>query len=345
MEVKFLKAGHGDCIHLRIEFEGVIKNILVDGGPSKTFLSGAKPGPLKKLISELKHKKQNIDLLILSHVDDDHIAGLLKAFSKKGYLDEITKEVWFNSGRTIKDYFDSDNPDNRDTFFSSAGVLTSIKQGVSFESKLKELKIWDERIIKARDQFERWGLTIDILSPNNDGLRELFQKWSKEKPLSVHTSGSKNDYDHSFTNLLKKDNFREDQSVHNGSSIAVLITANSKKILLLGDAHPSVIEESLQSQGFSKDNPLKVDLVKLSHHGSKANTSNSLLEIIHCSKFVISTDGSRHNLPNKVTIARINNYFPDAKIYFNYTSIMKKVLKQELQQGFYAEILEEYIKL
>lgn len=345
MEVKFLKAGHGDSIHLKIELEEGTKNILIDGGPSKTFMNGSKPGPLKKLISELKYKAQHIDLLILSHVDDDHIAGLLKAFAKKGYLDEITKEVWFNSGRTIKNDFGSTNPECRDIFLSSRGALTSIKQGVSFESKLKELNIWDEKLVRARDQYKKWGVTFDILSPDNESLRQLFLKWSREKPLSVYTSGSKNDYDYSFANLLEEDNFKEDRSVHNGSSIALLITANNKRVLLLGDAHPSVIEDSLRSKGYSEDNPLKVDLVKLSHHGSKANTSNSLLEIIYCLKFVISTDGSRHNLPNKTTIARIHRHFPNAKIFFNYTSIMKKILKHELQHGFNAELLEEYIKL
>lgn len=99
-------------------------------------------------------------------------------------------------------------------------------------------------------------------------------------------------------------------------------------ILFLGDAHPKFLEQSLSSKGYSKHNKLKVDFVKISHHGSKNNTTNNLLDMIDCDNFVISTNGgnSFHTHPDRETIARIihhperitSKYCKKRKIYLNY---------------------------
>lgn len=96
-------------------------------------------------------------------------------------------------------------------------------------------------------------------------------------------------------------------------------------MLFLGDAHPSIIVSSLRELGYSGDNKLQIDLMKVSHHGSKANTSDELLDLIECKCFIISTDGSRHGLPNKETIARIVAKQSDCKIYFNNPRLIKEI--------------------
>lgn len=58
--------------------------------------------------------------------------------------------------------------------------------------------------------------------------------------------------------------------------------------------------------------------MKVSHHGSMYNTNKELLEIVKTDKYIISSNGTKHGLPNKRTIARIINNNPDAFIYFNY---------------------------
>ena len=65
---------------------------------------------------------------------------------------------------------------------------------------------------------------------------------------------------------------------------------------------------------------LKLDLFKLSHHGSKGNLSPELLTLIDCTRFAISTDGTRHNFPDPEAIARILVNDPDREkmLYFNY---------------------------
>src|SRR5690606_7667099 len=79
---------------------------------------------------------------------------------------------------------------------------------------------------------------------------------------------------------LAKKAFAEDKAVPNGSSIALLAQWKGKTLLLLGDAWPSVVADSLARLGYSKATPLHVDVLKLSHHGSRANTSPALLEML-----------------------------------------------------------------
>lgn len=134
--------------------------------------------------------------------------------------------------------------------------------------------------------------------------------------------------------------FKEDDAVHNGSSIAFILEIEDKKMMFLGDAHPSVIVDSLKQLRYSKDRKLKIDLMKVSHHGSKANTSDELLDMIECDKFIISTDGSKHGLPNKETIARIVNKHEKCKIYFNYPKLIDDVFNEDELRSEQFEALE-----
>ncbi|MFP3373740.1 MBL fold metallo-hydrolase, partial [Pseudomonas sp. SIMBA_068] len=71
---------------------------LIDGGPGETFgqLNGYAM-PLRLLLEQLKAKGEVIDLAVITHVDDDHIGGVLAAMSYEDYLPSLVKEFWFNS--------------------------------------------------------------------------------------------------------------------------------------------------------------------------------------------------------------------------------------------------------
>ena len=86
MKVNFLEANNGDCILVSYEYDGYKKNIMIDSGVSKTYEYKIgrlkKEGSLKKVILDLQEKDQNIDLLIITHVDDDHIGGTQEVQAK-----------------------------------------------------------------------------------------------------------------------------------------------------------------------------------------------------------------------------------------------------------------------
>ena len=75
-----------------------------------------------------------------------------------------------------------------------------------------------------------------------------------------------------------------------------------------------------------------MNLTKLSHHASERNTSPQLLEMLDCSNYIISTDGSLHGLPKKKCIARVvNNSKENVNLYFNYD--LKKLIFQNTYEN------------
>ncbi len=65
LEVDFLDVGQGDASLIKTPFG---QNVLIDGGPDS--------GVLKALASNLSWWDRRIDLVILTHPHDDHVAGL-----------------------------------------------------------------------------------------------------------------------------------------------------------------------------------------------------------------------------------------------------------------------------
>jgi len=324
-QIKILKAAHGDCIFIRGVFDGGIpRNILIDGGPSKAYEYRRYKGELLKELESIKASEQVIDLLILTHVDDDHIGGLLHGFKNEGLLAQLTRKVWFNSGKLIFEYFDKEPDDSNlvsiGNIVSNGDGYTSIRQGVTFESYIEENNIWDRNLIVEGQERIEFGAKFSFLSPTEGKLKKLLNKWETERPESL-TSSQNTDYSKTFDDLLASDTFKEDKSVHNGSSIAFIFEYGDRRILLLGDAHDDVVVESLKNRIESGESN-KFELVKLSHHGSKHNTSPDFLNLIDCNKFVISTDASKHGLPNKLTLARIYASNPLASLFFNYPEII-----------------------
>lgn len=331
MILRVLQAKNGDSLLVSWEYEGETRNLLMDGGVSSTYKTSQKKGDLYKALKKMKQRGQRIDLLILSHVDDDHVAGLLKGFKNNGLLEKLTDKVWFNSGILIDKAFNQPIDETHYLICDpSTSSLTSIRQGVSFEVLIEEKKIWVKNLIEVPQMFTIWGAKITILSPIRQNLKKLLKKWKKETPGSL-TRGTKNDYGMNFDQFLADDVFENDDSDTNGSSIALLIEIEQKRLLLLGDAYDEVLVNSLMQLrdenglSYSVDNPLVVDYVKLSHHGSCHNTSPEFLKLIKCQNYIVSTNGSRHGHPHKRTLARIADQHPYSTIWFNYRSVYNSI--------------------
>jgi hypothetical protein len=93
--------------------------------------------------------------------------------------------------------------------------------------------------------------------------------------------------------------------------------------------------------GYSEERKLEVDIVKLSHHGSRKNTSPELLKLIECEKYIVSTDGSRHGLPDKESLARVihNNKDRKTQFFFNFSNrVTNKIFLTEDQEMYSFEI-------
>jgi len=129
-----------------------------------------------------------------------------------------------------------------------------------------------------------------------------------------------------------------DTAEANGSSIAFILEyKNEKKYLFLADAHIDLIVDSLKELGYDENNPLIVDFVKLSHHGSKENINNEFLSLIQTKQFIILANGSEaHWHPDKETLVRIINYYKGNEkisfifnyklndIFYNHEKVLEK---------------------
>ena len=264
MKIKFLQAHNGDSILLSFkDISNNKRNILIDGGMSKTYFGSGKYGCLYETVEQIKVKGEKIDLLILTHIDSDHIGGLKKWFEKDKDAFEIIEKVWFNSGRSIAKYFvEKENEELIETLQIFDTNQTSVPQAIVFEDYIEKFNVWDKEILKAGQTVNQNGVQIKLLSPNNKALKKLLKEYKKPKH-NYQTSGASTDWNTSISDFIEEENnpdykLEEDGSVPNGSSIAFILTFESKNYLFLGDAHPSIIIDSLKDLRYTKENPIKV---------------------------------------------------------------------------------------
>lgn len=316
-EIKVLEAFHGDCILIKtFDANNRAFTILVDGGPSKTFKY--------TLRKELKGIDV-IDLLVLTHIDADHISGLIRFLKSNAFSNIDVKRYWMNGANLAR---------------ASTGEKISLEQGKTLEELLLHLepsKKWEDQIYCTGDDITlSSGVRCKVLSPTKDILDKLYTNWpeiAKElisDPAEIQIAGGvRTQVEKGSLEELARQPFKPAKKIEkdlaNGSSVAFLLELPDTSLLLLGDSRAEVVEASLKAFGYSVDNPISADYVKISHHGSKNNTSCAMLDLINSEHYVISTNGgsgkSKH--PDREVLARIfyhscRNQDVERTIYFNY---------------------------
>ena len=76
INIKVLKAFNGDCIIVSYGEEEK-HNILIDGGQGRVCFQ-----QLRTYVDSVKKTGNKIDSLILTHIDSDHIDGILMIITK-----------------------------------------------------------------------------------------------------------------------------------------------------------------------------------------------------------------------------------------------------------------------
>ncbi len=313
MEITFIDAGCGDAIHIR--FLGDDKNthnILIDGGTEK---GSVYPEGLRKALEDIVSRPDEfVDLWILSHIDDDHIGGILRLLKDNELLLKVNlsrTKFWFNY--TIWDYDTGIRDNDR----------KSTSQGIALRDYLLKNSILNESITNDLGTIDLWGAKVTILSPDQKNVDELIEKWGqeerrlREREVSSKKSARKNDYDKPIEefNISKE---HKKHSKENASSIAFLLEYNGASILLTADSEPEAIIAGLKRLNSGK--PVKLDYMQLPHHGSKFNIRNELLELVKCSNYIVCSDGFNNaNLPNKETFVKVLSANPEQEIQFFIT--------------------------
>jgi len=318
--IEALPAGNGDALWIEYGADGVTNRVLVDCGTPATSK------PLLARTDLLPENERFLELLVLSHIDADHIGGalpFLKAF-KRGLR---VGDVWFNGWRHI------------------SGQLTAL-QGEMFSTAIQDFElpwnVWrDGKTIVVDGASELpthrlpGGMTLTLLSPRRAELEKLKPVWVRELKRYGLEPGGRVDFSRFLRgtpstiadaaaladiDALADAPFGGDGGAPNGTSIALLAEFKGARALLAADAHAPVLVESIKTLlRQSGDARLKIDLYKVSHHGSQNNVSAELIQLLDCPRYLVSTNGDHFYHPDRQAMARILKYGGDGKtVYFNY---------------------------
>jgi beta-lactamase superfamily II metal-dependent hydrolase len=316
-------ASEGDALILSWGSSGALKHGLIDLGRTGDY----------RALKPLLKATGTFEFFTVTHIDADHIEGAVPLF-KEASLPFAAKNVWFNAHAQLEAANERLPAGYRVPM--GAAQAEKVTSGI-----LKSQWSWNKHFAsgvvsidspEARQPFVfDGGLKLTLLSPSDRKLAKLLPVWNRElKKAGLRTAdpdeveaalaAGRVAMGHIDVQRLAAENFKADSAEPNGSSITFVAEFKGRRILLGADSHPGIVTESLRRLGASELSRYKLDCLKVSHHGSKANTSPELLEIIDCTCFAFSTDGSKHGHPDRQMIARILKNDPDRKkrLIFNF---------------------------
>ena len=308
-----LHAKHGDALLLHYGTEAAPRLAVIDGGPGGVYAAALKPR-----LMQLRDERElddavplQIDLMMVSHLDADHITGILELMRALRDLKDRRKPLPWKIERFWHNAFDdlTANDEPAVAAVEGSSLLASVGQGRELRDLVKFFDLDRNKpfnsIVKyphAKNPVSLPGLELTVIGPDEKNLRVLQEDWNKKvKAL-----------------LKKKDKASKaevaayvDRSVYNLSSIVVLAKAEGKTMLLTGDARGDYTLKALRAAGLlDEGQPLQVDLLKLPHHGSDRNVDQDYFDNLQAKHYVISADGKYTN-PDIATLEMIAKSRPD----------------------------------
>ncbi|MGW4896978.1 ComEC/Rec2 family competence protein [Kitasatospora sp. NPDC004240] len=326
--VEMLPAAHGDA--LWIEWPGraaKVHRMLVDAGPNTTYRA------VLDRVRALPARRRHLDVLVATHVDADHIEGVIRLLQDRAALRLTIGDVWFNGWPQIQGDTDLLGADQGE-------MLQALINGqhlpwnVGFHpgrTNAPAVCLPDRGALPTAEL--PGGARATLLSPGRKELASLRREWARVlKDLGV-TPGKPEE---ALERLARRKNLRgladdllgrerTDGSVPNGASIAFLLEHHEHRLLLTGDGHAQVLERGLDRLlGQRGEERLAVGALKVPHHGSAANITNGLLARLDTRRFLISTNGDRFDHPDAEAIERLLAAAGDRagppELVFNYRS-------------------------
>jgi glyoxylase-like metal-dependent hydrolase (beta-lactamase superfamily II) len=93
-EIEMLPAQRGDALWIRYGDRDKPRHALVDGGPSETIETLVPE--LEERIRRLPGRQNRLELLAMTHVDTDHIQGVVSLLSEPSRV-RLFRDVWLNA--------------------------------------------------------------------------------------------------------------------------------------------------------------------------------------------------------------------------------------------------------
>ncbi len=334
--LEVVRARKGDCCLLHYGTTTKPGLALIDGGPDGVYQPFLRPR-LEELRAErglADDKPMVIDLTMLSHIDDDHVAGLLELTgelleAKDNEQPSIVRilDLWHN---TFDDIIDNDAEELAGavkTHFGPASLGGGLPPGVLDGLEVSEVGSVSDTVMiiasvpqgrELRDDAKKLGIQQNMevhggLVVATDGgvqcdmgkkltftvigpmLPEIKKLQAEVRAwLKKHPEAQERVTASALASLA-------DSSPTNLSSIVVLAEAADRSILFTGDALGDKILEGLKMVGLlNQDDSIHVNVLKGQHHGSDRNYTQEFFERVTADHYVFSGNGE-HGNPERET--------------------------------------------
>jgi len=297
--LRVLQAEEGDCLVLCYGTAKQPRFALIDGGPARNYDKNLRP----ELVA-LAKAGRGLELVVLSHVDNDHVIGLLDFIVEQGSQPVIdVAGLWLNSfGATVGAGGGADI-EPRVAALAAAGArakvaaatVLGIRQGhrLAGEARAQEIPLnaaFGGGVILAKQgqqPIQLGNLRLHIVGPtrgNLEALQDQWHDWLAEREAAAPEVAA-----------------MADKSIPNLSSVMFVAESGKRRMLLTGDGRGDHLLDGLVEAGLAPQRRLHVDLFKLPHHGSDRNADRELFERVTADAYVLSANGKYGN-PDLATL-------------------------------------------
>jgi hypothetical protein len=349
-----LQAAHGDSLILHYGAKNDPRFIVIDGGPGGVFRSSLSPR-LEQIRANRGGGTLELRMLMVSHIDDDHITGVLELTTMLRELMEDGRQLpydiltlWHNSfddiaGKVAEATAIKALAAAKPKTPEGAAIIASVRQGRQLRLDANALGLnmnsgFDDMLMFEAPEKKKKVTALNIgaklgfilLGPRQAELDALEKKWDKEVKALLAKKGKKKKGGGSEAELSPADLSAlaaefVDKSIHNLSSVVVLAEFAGKRILLTGDARGDFVLDSLREANLLTKNKLAVDIFKVPHHGSIRNAAAELFETVQADHYVFSANGRDGN-PDPPTFDLIFKARPKGKYHLWLTNPVTKAV-------------------
>ena len=382
--IKTFQSGSGDCVFLLLQEGDEIFSLMIDCGYYTT--------KIKEFVEVNLEKK--IDILIVTHIDGDHILGVEQMLTENTDLN--IGSIIFNSyerpqGQPVipltkiqKQRLSSIKGELSCVFRDAVENEVSAAQAVKGLSKtILDNPVWKTKWVrgyttidsKKTIDLQEWG-TIRLLAPTMKEIKaldeqfrsvlfnELFIEDDNVIPneceslyemlirySDLHDSDIADEHptaNETLEGRLQKaaaENPRESSiTPANKASLAFVWEKNEKKVLFLGDSKPGIVVKGLLEHYPNGPYPLVFEAIKVAHHGSHYNTTESLMNLVDSEHYFV-TGGEEGTRPSEAALGRIllrdlNGNVRKRTLHVNYRTTLTEDLSDDhaLQEKYQFEV-------
>ncbi len=283
MDITFINVGYGESILITCADQDQEDGrfvMLIDGGSNMDSEYTGESGRIRAIDFLRKKNIRHIDLLVFSHIHEDHTSGLVPIINEipvKKYWTSIMPDPAF-FGRQI---------DAAGLSETNRKALASINAYSMLMAKLQGQDI--TRLHGVRPEYFRHGdLTIDILGPD-----ERYRNMVESFVNFCFTAKSAEALSEAITETTES---------MNQASLILRLHYKGRTVLLCGDSPAGGFSHIYDAD----PQLLKADVYKIGHHGQKDSVTEALVRAVDPAYIVCcASNDYRSNSSNEKTFETI----------------------------------------